>query len=365
MFGRRCSLCNGKLNSKNVCKECGLDNSKSEKYYKINQSNCDDLPLTHVHEDTWYENTDKKKHKKTGSHTLRTGETKNSGSSVKRKTSTKSQTEYNYQWDASTVNKKRNKKKREKQQNGKVGRVVGILVIVFGLISSVGSLFETLTDSSYESVEYEYNPYENLNWGHPDEGEYISYTLATGEYIVGIHIAEGDYEAVVNDGFDVVQVNDLRNNLYLYEYKEKEKNYLNDLRLFYGAKVTIQTDTEIVLDSYNAQPENMTPMIENPVKESYTLENGYEAKAGLDLDAGVYDLHTDADYAYFTMTIVEEDGTEWEQYGSWAIGKDTDNGAVFQNLVLPEGAKIYCEEGDMELIPSEMIGDYDYSNYYH
>ena len=355
MFGRRCSLCNGKLDSKKVCKECGLDNSKSEKYYRINQSNCDDLPLTHVHEDTWDENSEKKIYKKAE-------KPKGFDKTARKSTNAKSQNKYNYQWDASTVRNKKDKK--EKRQNGSIGRIIGILVVVLGLIPSVGSLFESLTDSSHESVEYEYNPYENLDWGHPDEGEYVTYSLESGEYIVGIHIAEGDYEAFVNDDFDVVQVNDLRNNLYLYEYQDKEKNYLNDLRLFYGAKVTIYTDTEITLESYNAQPENMTPMIENPIKDSYILETGYEAKAGLDLEAGVYDIHTDADYAYFTLTIVEEDGTEWEQYGYFEIGADTDKGEYFYNLVLPEGAKIYCEEGDMELIPSEMIGDYDYSHYY-
>ena len=50
MFGERCTLCGGKLDGKKVCKECGLDNSKSEKNYRINQSSCDGMPLTHVHD---------------------------------------------------------------------------------------------------------------------------------------------------------------------------------------------------------------------------------------------------------------------------------------------------------------------------
>ncbi len=33
MFGKRCSLCGGKLNSRGICTECGLDNSKSDKNY--------------------------------------------------------------------------------------------------------------------------------------------------------------------------------------------------------------------------------------------------------------------------------------------------------------------------------------------
>lgn len=359
MFGRRCSLCNGKLDSKNVCKECGLDNTKSEKYYKINQSSCDDMPLTHVHEENRYEEHSEKKRKKADA--VASWERKKETQRNTSKQSNKADRgQYSYQWNTPAADKKKTKNK----EKSKAGSVVGIIVIVIGLISSLGGIFENLTDSSYESVEYEYDPYENLEWEHPEEGESVSYTLTTGEYIVGVHIAEGDYRAIVNDGFDVVRVDDLRNGLYLYEYEEKGEHYLNDLRLFYGARVTIQTDTEIVLESDNAQPENMNAMIENSVKDSYLLESGYEAKAGLDLKVGVYDLHTDAEYVYFTMTIVEEDGTEWQPYGSWELGKDTAHGNTFRNLVLPEGAKIYCEEGDIELIPSEMIGDYDYTYYY-
>ena len=51
MFGKRCTLCGGKLDSHGVCKECGLDNNKNDKNYRVNQSSCDSQPLTHVHEE--------------------------------------------------------------------------------------------------------------------------------------------------------------------------------------------------------------------------------------------------------------------------------------------------------------------------
>ena len=53
MFGRECTLCGGKLDSRKICKECGLDNSKSEKNYTINSSSSEKMPLTHVHEEMW------------------------------------------------------------------------------------------------------------------------------------------------------------------------------------------------------------------------------------------------------------------------------------------------------------------------
>ena len=38
MFGKRCTLCGGKLDSNGICKECGLDNKKNDKNYRVNQS---------------------------------------------------------------------------------------------------------------------------------------------------------------------------------------------------------------------------------------------------------------------------------------------------------------------------------------
>ena len=48
MFGKRCTLCGGKLVN-NKCTLCGLDNSKSDENYKLNIGSCDNQPLTHVH----------------------------------------------------------------------------------------------------------------------------------------------------------------------------------------------------------------------------------------------------------------------------------------------------------------------------
>lgn len=52
MFGKRCQLCGGKL-SGSICQECGLDNSKNDSQYEkyFGTSQCDEGPLTHVHEE--------------------------------------------------------------------------------------------------------------------------------------------------------------------------------------------------------------------------------------------------------------------------------------------------------------------------
>lgn len=320
MFGRKCSLCGGKMDSKNICKECGLDNTKSDKYYKINQSSCDNEPLSHVHVDDWREKKEKKKKRVT----------------------------------------------EPARKKGLVSIIVSCLSVFAIVIPAILGIVEDVMEPSYSTEEVYYDPYEYVEAEHPAEGEYLSYTLKTGQYIVGVHIAEGNYYSKVVDNYDTVQVEDSENGIYLYEYLARdEENYLDDLRLFNGAVVTITSKEGVLLKTDNGQTQTMDELIENPVKERYNLEMNYEAEAGVDFEPGVYDLHTDADYAYINLTIVEETGEEWEYYGNWEIGKETDHGECFRNMVLPAGVKIISMEGDVELVPSDGISDMDYSDYYY
>lgn len=322
MFGRRCLLCNGKLDSRNICKECGLDNTKSDKYYKMNRSSCDDMPLTHVHEET------KKKDR---------------NASVKsRKTS---------------VHTQRNKKT--------AASIISILAIIISIGASiVGLLTESYDIKPDYDVEEVYDPYEYVDKVHPQVGEYAEYAFTSGDYIVGIHLPEGDYEAVVTDGFDIVEVKDNDNGIYLYEYEEKSGgNHLDNLRLFNGAIVTINTRTVVELKTFNAQYQNMGISLENPLNECYIFEQGDVYVAGQAFDAGVYNLQAVTDVVYVYITYVE-DGETWHFYSGLELGKDSERGAFYKNVVIPEGATVWCEEGSVELIPAEMVGDMDYSRYY-
>ena len=39
----RCSLCGGKLDGNKICTECGMDNKKSDKYYRLNENRIQDV----------------------------------------------------------------------------------------------------------------------------------------------------------------------------------------------------------------------------------------------------------------------------------------------------------------------------------
>ena len=323
MFGNRCSLCNGKLNSRKICKECGLDNSKSEKYYKINQSSCDNLPMTHVHEE------------------LRQKE--------------------------KTVRKKPVKHADSTNKKGVMGGISVALV----LISVIISLVTNLIDSNYIDPEPEYgveeiyDPYEYLEAELPEFGEICTYTLCSGQYVVGVHIPAGYYVAIMENESDSIEITDNMNGIYLYQNLFDGANeYLDDLRLFSGAVVTITSQDGIQLDTENGQTGEMPALAENFLTESYTMYGYDEAEAGIDFEAGVYDISTDASYSYVNLTIYDEDGSEWD-FRSFDLGEEGVHGTSFKNVVIPEGAIISCEDGNVKMVPSEWIWTTDYMEHYY
>ena len=92
----------------------------------------------------------------------------------------------------------------------------------------------------------------------PADGESVSFELTSGDYVVGVHIPEGNYQADVSYDYDTVQVDDWDSGFYLYEYAGRtDGDYLDDLRLYNGAIVHISSQTTITLYSDNAQTENI------------------------------------------------------------------------------------------------------------
>ena len=331
MFGNRCSLCNGKLNSRKICKECGLDNSKSEKYYKINQSSCDNMPLTHVHEELWHEEK-----------------------SLKRKTVNQSQ--------------KKSVKKVKAEGTSKKG-VMGGISVALVLISVMISLITNLIDSNYMEPDYGieemYDPYEYLEEELPEFGDTCTYTFCSGQYVVGVHIPAGYYEATMFNEADSIEVTDNMNGIYLYQNLFDGANeYLDDLRLFSGAVVTITSQEGIQLDTENGQTGEMPALAENFLTESYTMYGYDEAEAGIDFEAGIYDISTDDSYSYVNLTIYDEDGSEWD-FRSFNLGEEGAHGTSFKNVVIPEGAIISCEDAGVKLVPSEWIWTTDYMEHYY
>lgn len=320
IFKNRCSLCNGRLDGNKVCTECGLDNKKTERYYKINRSSCDGMPLTHVHEE--------------------------------RKSSVKHRDEIRKKAPSGQV----------KEKNGKGCLVVILLFFFLAILGPM--LFFVIKEVSYNmSSGYGYNPYEYLEEELPQEGETVSYELTSGEYVAGVHIPAGYYQADVEDDFDSVEVTDYEHGINLYEFADDEDNYLHDIRLFPGARLIIRSETKITMTSENAQVADMKGMV-NLSEEEYYLEAEEEAIAGESIEPGVYDIYTSGESGSVIVTIYDEAGNEWETR-EFLMGTDGYDGVAFMNLVLPENAVISCTE-DLELwlTPSAVISSTNYLDYY-
>lgn len=380
MFGKKCTLCGSRLDGRGVCTECGLDNSKSEKNYRINQGSCDGMPLTHVHEEERSaqkesHRTDPARHSGLGTQSgeaRRTGPARQSApakqsgmarwsESAKRSGTAQSNTYY----------------KAKRQKKGKSGAAkwvamtviivavcIGItLIAVFSGMENSG-MFHSSDNWQEDSYEVSADPYEYLTEELPAGGTSVEYPLSSGRYIAGVHIPAGNYVAEVQDEFDVVQVWDYENGIYLYEYEGKDEgNYLNDLRIFPGAVVTVSSRTTIMFASENAQTEGMGGE-ENPLSASYHMKGGESWVAGEDFEAGSYDLTVSGDYGQIEISIYDENGNVFE-IDYLDMGVQGSDGTTCKNVVFPEGAQISCDADiGIEMTPGETIESTDYLRFY-
>lgn len=352
MFGKRCSLCGGKLNSNGICTECGLDNNKSDKNYRINQSECDHEPLTHVHHGK-NEKPEKQPKPNTpgqswqGSTTTYSGNTGSTGS---------------------TGRKKSGKNKKPGRIISKIIAVIVIFNVFFGIFQPLVSDILDDAISGYQENTQDYtrsDPYEYVTKELPEDGESVSFELTSGDYVVGVHIPEGNYQADVSYDYDTVQVDDGDSGLYLYEYAGRtDGDYLDDLRLYNGAIVHISSQTTITLYSDNAQTDNVF-YEDNPLAGQKPVTIKEDAIVGPDLPAGVYDLTLVSGEGSVDVDIYTEYGESMETKNLY-LGENCTDGKEYKNLVLPKNAQITLDDNmELRLTPSEKVSTTDYYQYYN
>lgn len=352
MFGKRCSLCGGKLNSNGICTECGLDNNKSDKNYRINQSECDHEPLTHVHHGK-NEKPEKQPKPNTprqswqGSTTTYSGNTGSTGS---------------------TGRKKSGKNKKPGRIISKIIAVIVIFNVFFGIFQPLVSDILDDAISGYQENTQDYtrsDPYEYVTKELPEDGESVSFELTSGDYVVGVHIPEGNYQADVSYDYDTVQVDDGDSGLYLYEYAGRtDGDYLDDLRLYNGAIVHISSQTTITLYSDNAQTDNVF-YEDNPLAGQKPVTIKEDAIVGPDLPAGVYDLTLVSGEGSVDVDIYTEYGESMETKNLY-LGENCTDGKEYKNLVLPNNAQITLDDNmELRLTPSEKVSTTDYYQYYN
>ena len=374
MFGKRCSLCGGKLNSRGICTECGLDNSKSDKNYRINRSDCDGMPLTHVHEEKEKHRPDRKADHREINHKETNHKKRDYG-------------KQGYRMNESDMTGKKRRKHVQTPDITNRRRPLKIVILAIIVIAVLGNLYEEhMYDIEYavgdavqgvfqdtgdqktnDTDETDYDHYQYVTREISKEGESADYELASGNYVAGVEIPEGIYTVTPQDDYDTVQIDDPENSIYLYEYTEGKKDKIKDIRLYKGAHLTLNCRTTVKLHTDNAQDvEAMeTAGQSNPLTESVDIKGQTTLTAGRDLEPGIYDLSRVSGAGNVDVIIYSD---EQEEINSWSqcLSEDGIDGETFHYLVIPENATMEVSEDlKIRLTPSEQIASTDYYGFYN
>ena len=374
MFGKRCSLCGGKLNSRGICTECGLDNSKSDKNYRINRSDCDGMPLTHVHEEKEKHRPDRKADHREINHKETNHKKRDYG-------------KQGYRMNESDMTWKKRRKHVQTPDITNRRRPLKIVILAIIVIAVLGNLYEehkydieyaigdavqgvfqdTGDQKTNDTDETDYDHYQYVTREIPKEGESADYELASGNYVAGVEIPEGIYTVTPQDDYDTVQIDDPENSIYLYEYTEGKKDKIEDIRLYKGAHLTLNCKTTVKLHTDNAQDvEAMeTAGQSNPLTESVDIKGQKTLTAGRNLEPGIYDLSRVSGAGNVDVIIYSD---EQEEINSWSqcLSEDGIDGETFHYLVIPENATLEVSEDlKIRLTPSEEIASTDYYGFYN
>ena len=374
MFGKRCSLCGGKLNSSGICTECGLDNSKSDKNYRINRSDCDGMPLTHVHEEKEKHRPDRKADHREINHKETNHKKRDYG-------------KQGYRMNESDMTGKKRRKHVQTPDITNRRRPLKIVILAIIVITVLGNLYEehkydieyavgdavqgvfqdTGDQKTNDTDETDYDHYQYVTREIPKEGESADYELTSGNYVAGVEIPEGIYTVTPQDDYDTVQIDDPENSIYLYEYTEGKKDKIKDIRLYKGAHLTLNCRTTVKLHTDNAQDvEAMeTAGQSNPLTESVDIKGQKTLTAGRDLEPGIYDLSRVSGAGNVDVIIYSD---EQEEINSWSqcLSEDGIDGETFHYLVIPKNATMEVSEDlKIRLTPSEQIASTDYYGFYN
>lgn len=374
MFGKRCSLCGGKLNSRGICTECGLDNSKSDKNYRINRSDCDGMPLTHVHEEKEKHRPDRKADHREINHKETNHKKRDYG-------------KQGYRMNESDMTGKKRRKHVQTPDITNRRRPLKIVILAIIVIAVLGNLYEehkydieyavgdavqgvfqdTGDQKTNDTDETDYDHYQYVTREIPKEGESADYELASGNYVAGVEIPEGIYTVTPQDDYDTVQIDDPENSIYLYEYTGGKKDKIKDIRLYKGAHLTLNCRTTVKLHTDNAQDvEAMeTAGQSNPLTESVDITGQKTLTAGRNLEPGIYDLSRVSGAGNVDVIIYSD---EQEEINSWSqcLSEDGIDGETFHYLVIPENATMEVSEDlKIRLTPSEQIASTDYYGFYN
>ncbi len=206
-------------------------------------------------------------------------------------------------------------------------------------------------DTGFETSENEARTTEDLydyvKNEMPADGETWSASLTAGYYMVGETIPQGTYQVTVSEGKGGLYVEDEDNAIWYYSWLEPG-NEVEDLRLYPGARVTVEGGCELEFQAENAQTEALTPYEADVSLEDVEVLAGEEYSVGTDIAPGRYDVRyaPDEDSGIVELRVEREDGDTRMIFLS-GYGPEEGYRDVFYNLTLAEGETVTLE-GAME-----------------
>lgn len=344
---KRCYLCGGKL-ANNICTECGLDNSKTDKDYVMGRSGCEES-LTHVH--SGYEEP-------TAGKTMTREAKQQLKDEIRRRTQ-----------------KEKIQRRTQKEKSGSRGKMAILLIVIILMIGVFGTFGTYIYDEiryTYEAWEsddmdsYEetdYDPYSWVTRELSENGEYYEISLEAGVYKGGVHIPEGEYVIEANSGEGSITLDDEENGIYVNYYFGEESEYavesVEGFRVYRGAIIEIENQVSLHFQTENAQMD--LTQIPNPNTESKTLSEKFTV--GKDIPAGVYDVKCVEGSGIFDYNIDRSE--DYSSYEGKLIGANSSSFAeTYRNIVLPEGTEVEISGMTVTLTPSEYIESEDYDSFY-
>lgn len=377
---KSCILCGGKVKD-GICTECGMDNRKSDEMYQkaLNQSDCKNMRLSHVHTDNKaepYENP-------VINQTRRQEKTQDAGEKSENKKTKQPEKPFAdicSQYRSKAIRTSEQWKSKDASGNSKLTIVVSIVVIVLGLVITLADNLgkpektpewtEETVSEAYEEQE-EYDPFAYVEEELPLEGEIWEEERSAGMYVVGIDIPEGEYVLEGKKGSSY-SVYDSRHYLSVndgFHSEEEETKWIGGVKLFEGAVVCVDGMYPVKFYTENAQLENMGARTTNPLTETFEMSG--TSVAGEAFPEGTYDVYCIGDsFGVFNFDLELSREGYTDSFGMSTLmeanptNEYPDYCSKYENLVIPAGAKLDTGEMKIKLVPSAGITTEDYMSFY-
>lgn len=377
---KSCTLCGGKLKD-GICTECGMDNRKSDEMYQkiLNQNDCKNMKLSHVHTDKKAESYENPVINQTRTQE-KIQDREKKYENKRGKQQDKPFSDIYSQYRSKAIRTAEQWKGREVSGNGKLTIIVSIVVIVLGLvITLVDNLGEPektpewtdeAVSEAYENQE-EYDPFAYVEEELPLEGEIWEEERSAGMYVVGIDIPEGEYVLEGKKGSSY-SVYDSRHYLSVndsFHSEEEDTKWVGGVKLFEGAVVCVDGMYPVKFYTENAQLENMGARTANPLTETFEMSG--TSVAGEAFPEGTYDVYCIGDsFGVFNFDLELNRKDHTVPFGISTLMETNptneypDYCSKYENLVIPAGAKLDTGEMKIKLVPSAGITTEDYMSFY-